>query len=287
MLQNSAMLVALNISAWSGRKQDRKVSDEIDVAKKTKTKSGNYSKHLLAGTHKLDELHSIIAATRKGHRERTLRWSDGSDLLPMKMFFEHKSWINDREQEINVALEDFLREYPTLVSAAAFQLGDLFDASEYPDVQTLRGKFKFSCVYMPVPASGDFRVDVNEESMVQLRQQYEQFYEDKLKEAAGDAWNRLYECVKHMSDRLADAPTPRETKEGTTYAKIFHTSMITNANELCDLLTKLNVTNDSKLESARQALEWAINGKTVEALRASDELRIQTKARVDAVLDMF
>jgi hypothetical protein len=36
---------------------------------------------------------------------------------------------------------EFLQDYPTLVSAAAFQLGDLFDGSEYPDANILLDKF--------------------------------------------------------------------------------------------------------------------------------------------------
>ena len=68
---------------------------------------------------------------------------------------------------------------------------------------------------------------------------------------------------------------------------MFRDSLVTNANELCELLTKLNVTNDPKLEQARQALESAINGKCAEDLRKSDDLRLQTKAKVDEILGMF
>jgi hypothetical protein len=56
---------------------------------------------------------------------------------------------------------------------------------------------------------------------------------------------------------------------------------------LCDLLTRLNVTNDVKLEQARQALEQAINGNCAEDLRKNDELRLRTKAKVDEILGMF
>ena len=44
MIQNSAMLVDLNISAWTGRKMDKKVSDEIDSAKHTKARAGNITR---------------------------------------------------------------------------------------------------------------------------------------------------------------------------------------------------------------------------------------------------
>lgn len=35
MIQNSSMLVDLNISVWTGRKMDKKVSEEIDASKGT------------------------------------------------------------------------------------------------------------------------------------------------------------------------------------------------------------------------------------------------------------
>ena len=44
MIQNSAMLIDLNISTWTGRKMDKKVSEEIDQAKNTKSRAGNYHK---------------------------------------------------------------------------------------------------------------------------------------------------------------------------------------------------------------------------------------------------
>jgi hypothetical protein len=288
MIQNSAVLIDLNISVWTGRKMDKKVSDEIDTAKNTKVKGGNYHKRLLAGTHKLEELQKIVAAARVWHYQQTLPWSDGgSRLLPMKNFFDYKATLSNFERQFNDAVESFLTEYPTLVSAAAFQLGDLFDGGEYPEVESLVDKFKFRYVFAPVPVAGDFRIDVSEAGKKELEEQYAKFYEDKLGEAMQDAWTRLHECVKHMSEKLADAPTPRQTKDGLNHTQIFRDSLVANANELCELLTKLNVTSDPKLEQARQALESAINGKTADMLRTSDQVRRDTKARVDEILGLF
>jgi hypothetical protein len=288
MIQNSAVLIDLNISMWTGRKMDKKVSEEVDFAKNTKVRGGNYHKRLLAGTHKLEELQKITAAARVWHYDNTLPWADsGARLLPMKNFFDYKAKLNDFERQFTEAVESFLQEYPTLVSAAAFQLGDLFDGSEYPEAESLVDKFKFRYVFAPVPVAGDFRIDVSEEGKKELEEQYAKFYEDKLSTAVRDAWDRLHECVKHMSEKLADAPTPRQTKDGLNHTQIFRDSLIDNANELCDLLTKLNVTNDPKLEQARQALESAINGKSADLLRTSDEVRHATKAKVDEILGMF
>lgn len=288
MIQNSAMLVDLNISVWTGRKMDKKVSDEIDVAKNTKGRAGNYHKALLGNTGKLADLQKLVSTIRTWHYEQTLPWSDGgSRLLPMKNFFDYKATLAAYETQFAEAVNEFLDEYPTLVSAAAFQLGDLFDSDEYPAVNKLESKFKFKYVFLPVPEVGDFRIDVSEAGKVELQEQYKKFYDDRLTDAMQDVWDRLHECVVHMSQKLADSPTPRETKEGPNYTQIFRDSLITNANELCELLTKLNVTNDPKLEQARKILEGAVNGKSAEDLRKSDQVRLDTKAKVDEILAMW
>lgn len=288
MLQNSAMLVDLNISVWTGRKMDKKVADEIDAAKNTKAKAGNYSKHLLAGTKKLEDLQKLVSAIRVWHYEQTLPWSDsGSRLLPMSNFFDYKATLNDYEKQFNELVAEFLTDYDTLVTAAAFQLGDLFDKDDYPTALRVSTKFNMKYVFLPVPEAGDFRVDVGEAGRAELREQYEKFYGDKLNEALQDAWTRLHECVKHMSEKLADSATPRMTKEGPNSTQIFRDSLMTNAYDLCSLLTKLNVTNDPKLEQARQGLEAAISGKCADDLRKSDEVRMQTKAKIDEILSYF
>ena len=287
-IQNSSMLVDLNISAWTGRKQDKKVAEEIDAAKSTKTNAGNYHKKLLAGTKKLEELQKLVTGIRIWHYTQTLPWSDGgSRLLPMKNFFDYKATLTDYETQFNDAVVDFINEYPTLVSAAAFQLGDLFDPEEYPDVYKLKDKFKFRYVFLPVPEIGDFRVDVNEAHLVELKSQYESFYQNKLTEAMNDAWQRLHECVSKMSEKLANAETPRMTKDGEVHTQIFRDSLVTNAVELCDLLTRLNVTGDMKLEDARKKLEAAVSGVSAKELREDDDLRLDVKAQVDQILSMF
>jgi hypothetical protein len=288
MIQNSAMLVDLNISVWTGRKQDKRVSEEIDAAKSTKTKAGNYHKKLLAGTQKLDDLQKLVTGIRAWHYAQTLPWSDGgSRLLPMKNFFDYKATLNDLETQFNEAVEAFLTDYPTLVSAAAFQLGDLFDSEEYPNADRLRDKFRFRFVFLPVPDVGDFRIDINEQHKAELKAQYESFYENKLSEAMQDAWSRLHECLSKMSEKLANAPSPRMTKDGEVYTQIFRDSLVTNAVELCELLTKLNVTNDTKLENARKTLESLIVGVSPKDLREDEHMRLDVKSKVDEILSMF
>jgi len=279
MISNSAMLVDLNISVWTGRKMDKKVSEEVDASKGTKARAGNYHKKLLAGTDKLEKIQKIVSAVRTWNYNNTLPWSDGgSRLLPMKNFFAYKATLNNFEQQYNQAVDEFLQEYPQLVSTSAFTLGNLFDRGEYPDADSLRGKFGFKYVFCPVPDAGDFRIDVEEQAKAELQQQYKSYYETKLAEAMKDAWTRLHDTLKHLSDRM-DYTDENKKK--------FWDSTITNATELCSLLTSLNVTNDPKLEEARQKLEKALAGVEPEDIRESEAIRSNVKSKVDEILNMF
>ncbi len=287
-IQSSAVLVELSISAWTGRKQDKQVSEEIDAAKHTKAKAGNYMKRLMAGTPHLDNVQKLVTGMRVWHYEQTLPWSDGgARLLPMKNFFDYKATLSNYETQFNDAVESFLIDYPTLVSAAAFQLGDLFNYDEYPDVDKVRDKFKFRYVFLPVPDTNDFRIDMDEQQKADLENQYKNFYDNKLSEAMQEAWNRLHDCVTKMSEKLADAPTPRITKEGEIYTQIFRDTLITNAVDLCGLLTKLNVTNDPKLEAIRRRLEATVTGVEAKEVRENNTIRHDVKSQVDEILAMF
>lgn len=288
-IQNASMLIDLNISTWTGRKLDKRVSEEIDHAKGTKVKAGNYNKQLLAGADKLAEVQKIVGQIRTWHYEQTLPWSDGgSRLLPMKNFFDYKNTLASLEQEFEAAVRDFLKEYPQLVSNSAFALGALFDRDEYPDVGDIEHKFKFRYAFMPLPEAGDFRVDCGDTVKQELEAQYKEFYDNKLKEAMTDMWNRLHETLTHMSDKLSNSEQPRKLKNGEeVHTKIFRDSMVENAVELCGLLTKLNVSNDTQLELARQKLEKAIHGVDAKTLRDSDEVRLSVKKQVDDILSAF
>ena len=94
-----------------------------------------------------------------------------------------------------------------------------------------------------------------------------------------DAWGRLHDCLTHMSERLG------AKDDGTR--KIFHGTLLTNAQELVELLSHLNITKDDKLEAARKALAETLLQTDLSTLKESDEVRASTKTRVDAILSKF
>jgi hypothetical protein len=279
-IASSAMLVELNISTWTARKLDKKVSAEVDSAKGTKTNAGNYNKNLLAGTGFLDTILKYAANARAWHLSQTLPWSDnGLRLLPVSNFIAYKEQLNTLETNYNALVEKFLVAYPNLISASAFQLGDLFNRDEYPETDKIAKKFKFGCNFLPVPMAGDFRIDINEEAKHELITSCNNAYQERLTNAMSEAWDRLHNHLLRMSDRL------ESDEKGN--AKVFRPTLLENAVELVDLLKHFNVTNDPKMEEARMDLHNAIKNHSVEDLRDYYESRTAVKEKVDAILSKF
>jgi len=291
-IASSAMLVEMSISTWTARKLDKKVSAEVDVSKGTKTNAGNYNKNLLAGTGFLDTIIKYAANARAWHISQTLPWSDnGLRLLPVSNFINYKKQLTVLEENYMALVDKFLIAYPNLVSAAAFQLGDLFNRDEYPDADKIATRFKFNVNFMPVPTSGDFRIDIGEEAKNEIMQSCNNAYDERLNLAMRHAWNRLHECLLRMSDRLQVDLVDSEEDDGGTGKKfkprVFRDTLVENAVELVDMLKHFNLTNDTTLEQARLDLHNAIMHQDADSLRDNVFAREEVKRKVDSILNKF
>ena len=277
---SSAMLVELNISTWTARKLDKKVSAEVDVAKGAKTSAVNVNKNLLAGTGFLDTITKYAANARAWHLSQTLPWSDnGQRLLPVSNFITYKEQLGKLNENFDALVAKFIEAYPNLVSAAAFQLGDLFNRDEYPEADAIARKFKFNYNFFPVPQAGDFRVDIGEEARKEIEASCNSLSNSRIESAMKDAWSRLHEHLLRMSDRL-------ESK-GEGKQKVFRDSLVENAVELVDLLKHFNLTNDPTMEQARLDLRDAINDHDAQDLRDNFVAREAVKSKVDEILGKF
>jgi hypothetical protein len=279
-LSSSALIVNVSISVWTGRKLDKRVSEEVDQQNSTKTRAGNYHKNLLAGSGKLLDITKVANAIRSWMYTVTQPWGDNGDrVLNMSHFAEFKDRLADYETQFATSVNSFLNDYDTLVAAAAFQLGDLFNREDYPTRETIESKFGFRYSMIPLPQAGDFRVDIGEEGLKQLQDQYEGVLKTRIEGAMTEAWERLHDCLSRMSERLADSEDGKR--------KIFRDSLVENAIEICGLLKSFNITNDTRMDEMRKQLEDAMRGVDADSLRDSDSLREQTKRKVDNILSKF
>lgn len=280
-ISRSALLVDLFISTYSGRKQDKRTQDEVTTAKGAASRNAaSVYKNLFSNCAELDAINKFQARARQAHYKLTLPWSDnGARLLPVKSLLDYKAAMNEYEQEFNALVTKFLDKYDTLVAGAAFQLGSLFDRNEYPTRAQVARKFSFEMNFTPMPTAGDFRLDIEAEVQQDLVEEYENRMKQQVESSMRDAWSRLHGVLTRISDRLTPEPDGKK--------KIFHETMLTNADELCELLQTLNVTGDASLEKARVQLRNALLGVSPKELREVESARVEVKRNVDDILKQF
>jgi len=283
-LDTCAMLVEFNASVWTARKLDKGTTDEVISTKSAMAKdAARVNKNLLAGRPELDAINQQIGKVRTFVYDNTLPWSDsGLRLLPTVNFMTFTAKMGEYEEEFNRMVDDFVQTYPTLITAQAMALGDMFKRDEYPTAQAIAEKFRFRVGYMPVPTAGDFRVDVGNEAQAELKQQLEKLQAERVETAMADVRARLGEHLRRMSDRLAV-----DVINGEVKTRRFHDSLVSGALELCDIVKSLNVVGDTNLEDTRRSLANLLSGVEPDDLRKNMGVRTDVRAQVDQLLDKF
>jgi hypothetical protein len=274
----SSILVELNISVWTANKLDRRVTDSVLMSNGAMSAdAGQFRKNLMAGTTLRKDIADFAASCRLWHNTTTLPWADrGARLLPTSLFLDYKTEANRRMAQFNHMVEHFIKEYPMLQAQAQQHLGSLYNPDDYPSVDEVVSKFGFKMVFTPLAESGDFRLDVANEDLEDLRRQYDDSLNARLNEAMQSQWDKLHDMLSRMSDKLVEP-------EGEDKRR-WHDTFISNAHEMCQMLSHLNVTKDPKLEEARAKLQQAIAGVGIDDIKDDEFVRESVKTKLDAIL---
>ena len=233
-----AMLVRIDVRTWTGRKSDREASEKTREDFEVKGHRLRSYKDLI-DSKPLRDWSKLRREANDYLYAHTMPWQDeGARILPSVLFFEFADKARQFEERAQTIIEAFFEDYENAVARARLNLGRLFKESDYPNARLIRSRFRFKARFMPIADSGDWRVDMSEKELKKLRADVESQMKSIHEDAMRSLWDRLYEVVEHMVDRL-DNP---ENK--------FKDSLVSNLSEVLDVLPKLNITKDPALTRA-------------------------------------
>lgn len=280
-ITSSAVLVEMNISVWTANKLDKGATEGVLTSNgATSGDAAQVRKNLMAGTSARKEIADYAAGCRLWHNTRTLPWADkGARLLPTSLFLDYKAEANIRRDTFNQMVDAFIGNYPALVQTASNYMGTLFNQDDYPSPDAVREKFGYRLVFSPVPESGDFRLDLPAQDIREMEQSYQSAFDDRLAEAMRTPWDQLHKMLAGMSTKLTEGDDDAK--------KRWHDTFVTNAHELCAMLTHLNVAKDPKLEAARRQLETAMVGVDIEDIKDDELTRANLKGKLDTILKEY
>ncbi len=276
-LCSRAMLCSLSISMWSARKHDPDASQEIAQRHGAQADAGRYHKVLLPKA-ALADVQKIVSDARQEHYFMTLPWDDnGYRVLPSAAYMDHTEKMRELSNRFSPAVDALAQQFGELVEQAKVRLGGLFRPDDYPTPEELRSKFSFETKVMPLPDAGDFRVTLGDEEKERIKRQITASVEASLQVASRELWQRLYDAVSHLAERLQ---AYKVTEEGVEHP--FRDSVVTNLVKLVDVLPKLNVTGDPELERLASQVRASLIVDPQE-LRRSVSVRSETAKNASAI----
>ena len=271
-ITEKAMLVRLSISQWTARRFDLKATNHVIAEYGAKRDAGRFNKMLVD----LDAVKTYQKAANEArtfHYENTLPWGDDdSRILPAKNYIPYTKKMRKFKESFEKAVVDFISEYPSLIEKAERDLNGLFNQKDYPAAADLDRKFNFSVAVIPVPASGDFRVSLSDDEVDQIKADIEARVSESIAAAMRDAWVRLFNCVKHMADKLKDQKS------------IFRDSLVGNIQDICSILPRLNITDDKTLSKIIREVKVSLSNLDPEVLRKHELDRRVAADQADVIL---
>jgi hypothetical protein len=207
----------------------------------------------------------------------TLPWSDmGMRLLPTSTFFKYKQYMTKAEQEFHTLVEKFFDIYEDAVVNAQTLLGDLYNPANYPPLDVLRHKFGWRLSFVPLPTSGDFRVEMEQEQAKSLAEEYDKHYNAMFGKAIDSMIGDLMKYLARLSDRL-DYKSQEDKK-------VFHDTVTSNITDMLENLLVPLADKDKRLHTLTRQLMDTFEGISADALREDGALRQNTKQSVDDVI---
>lgn len=275
-LSKSAMLASLTIRRWQGTLTDRKVSGEVATAHNvTERRAGKYRKHAIDVD--APSFRAVLTASsdlRHKHYWHTLPWGqDGARILTATNFDTYSTDIRHLTALYDEAARAFVRDFPRLKESAKRELNGLYNEDDYP--RDIARKFGVDLSIMPLPDAKDFRVALSQEAVKQIRGDIEAELQRTTSAAMQEPYQRLYDHVARMVERLSD---PENT---------FRDSLVTGLAELCAVLPGLNLTGDARLSELTTKAAALIAGIDAKQLRDVPAIRADVAKRAAEIQNVM
>lgn len=266
-LADKSVLVKLKRGMFDPSIMDRDITKGVEQSTGIKN-AGRYKKRLLAESPLFKRVTEAWSAMYTYHQQHTLPWTDnGPRLLPSALYLEYTDNMRKLRAEADRRLQILENNWAVEVHNDAMRLGTMFNPDDYP--RNISTRFYHDVQFLPVPSSGDFRVQIDAVDKASLERAIQEAESNVTHYLVGE----LLEPLKRMADKLN---TPANQK-----GAVFRNTLIENVVETAERLKKLNIGEDIDLD--RIIEQVAKVGSTY--VGKEDMLRADTGARQQAAAD--
>lgn len=234
-IKTNALIVSVSINQPTKERTDRVVSDDVAVAHNAASDAGRFVKSLYP-KHLMAPIDRLCSRSRSFVRRDTYLWNRNEFLLPSTRFMEFAQDAGKIELEFEQAVTAFLNNWSNVMLEAQRELGSLFDADIYPSVEKLKDQFSLKFLYRQVTDENDFRVQMQEDELEELRKLTADSMRDQYADLAKAPLMALQENINKLLAKLREPD--REVKDDNgvvveTKPAIFRDSTVNNVLDEC------------------------------------------------------
>jgi len=187
----------------------------------------------------------------------------GTYLVPLKNLEDVYADCEATRKTWEDKVAEFVAEYPGRVQEAQERLGELFDATNYPDADKLESAFGLEWQLLEFAMPGKSKVG-------------EFLYEKESRAAAERVRNAEEEVIAALHTGLLDlveglAETLKAKPGGKK--KILRDSRVEKAADFLEHFSSRNVLDDAELQKLAEEAKAVIGGRSADSLRKNETLR--------------
>jgi hypothetical protein len=161
-------------------------------------------------------------------------------------------------------------------------LNGLFNEADYPSAETIREKFKLELQVLPFPDADDFRSDLDEDTVAEIKAQLQNTTATVIDTAMKSVVDQIIDAVGKMATKLAEFK-PSGGK-GDKAEGVFRDSLVENVRDLAELLPAFNLTNDPRLDAIAARIKNELCVEDAKDLREHDEARAAVAKSADEIV---
>lgn len=263
-----AMLVQLSMGGFSGKRMARDVAREVAESRGAESDSLDAVLRLIP-PRELKGIEAASRACRDYYCRRTLPWQRrGASILPCKIYFDFTKRMGELLEARRQEVDSFMTRYEESAVHWVTRLGGIAHGETLPTADKVRERFEANVQVWPFPSGNDFRLDMEEGQLAELRKAADDAANVRVAEAVADAVNRLRVVVRRYVDNLG------HTEDGR--ARRITGGMESDLRDLLDVLPAFNLTGSKELDAIVEDAKSLLNAPA-ESLREDEALRGQVR----------
>ena len=281
LLKHKALQVRLTRKKLNRNKMDKALGDELSKLKNVLDAGAVRVNKSLFSKSATDEYMKVYSDASKYFYRTTTPWDDrGWRLLAVDLYEDftkkYKTYTGQYREKVNLFIDNIEAHMEEMKGI----LGQAYDVEDYKfvapngavDREMLLSQFALEVEFDTVTSGNDLRASLTDADREIIAAEMDKRAMEKFSKSQEHIVIELVDVIDKMHERLSTADA------------VFRDTLVSNLEELCDLVPKMNIAGDQKLNDiARQARE-KLTVWDAKTLRDDPKIREQVSAEANDIL---